>query len=38
MDARKLRLYRFLLKLNRVTLDGIPEPYKSQLAEMENGV
>ncbi len=31
MDERKLRLYRFLLRLERIALEEIPEPYKSEL-------
>jgi len=31
MDERKLRLYRFLLDMGRVTLVDIPEPYYSEL-------
>ena len=29
MDKRKLRLYKFLLKMGRITIDDVPEPYKS---------
>lgn len=32
MDERKLRIYGFLLKLERLTVDEIPEPYKTELA------
>jgi len=31
MDERKLRLYRFLLKMGRITIDEVPEPYKSEI-------
>lgn len=34
LDERKLRLYRFLLEMNRVTLDDIPDPYKLAIATM----
>jgi hypothetical protein len=33
MDERKLRLYRFLLKMGRVTLKDIPEEYRDALEE-----
>ena len=33
MDARKLRLYRFLLTMGRIELESVPEPYKSELEE-----
>jgi hypothetical protein len=32
MDERKLRLYKLLLDNNRITLDEIPEPYKTALS------
>lgn len=32
MDERVLRIYGFLLKLGRITLDEIPEPYKTALS------
>lgn len=32
MDERKLRLYKFLLDMGRITLDEIPEPYYSELS------
>lgn len=28
MDERRLRLYRFLLKMGRIIIDDVPEPYK----------
>ena len=31
MDERKLRLYKFLLDMNRVTLEDIPEPYRTEI-------
>ena len=31
MDERKLRLYRFLLKMGRIKIYEVPEPYKSEL-------
>lgn len=33
MDERVLRLYSFLLRMDRTTLDEIPEPYRSELEE-----
>lgn len=33
MDERKLRLYKFLLSLNRITLEEIPEPYRAEIEE-----
>ena len=33
MDDRKLRLYRFLLKMGRITLEDIPEQYRDELSE-----
>jgi len=32
MDERKLRIYGFLLKLGRITIEDIPEPYKTELS------
>lgn len=32
MDERQLRLWKFLLDMNRVTLEDIPEPYKTELS------
>ena len=29
LDEKKLRLYRFLLNMGRITIDDVPEPYKS---------
>lgn len=31
MDERKLRLYSFLLKMERITVDEVPEPYKTEV-------
>ena len=31
MNERKLRLYKFLLDMGRITIDEIPEPYKTEL-------
>ncbi len=31
MDERLLRIYSFLLRFGRVTLEDIPEPYRSAL-------
>lgn len=33
MDDRKLRLYKFLLSMNRITLEQIPEPYNSAISQ-----
>lgn len=33
MDERKLRLYKFLLEIGRITLTDIPDPYKSAITE-----
>ncbi len=33
VDQRRLRLYRFLLTMGRVTLEEVPEPYFSELEE-----
>ena len=27
----KARLYRFLIEMNRITLEDVPEPYKSEI-------
>ena len=32
MDERKLRLYKFLLDMGRITLNVVPEPYHSELS------
>lgn len=32
IDERVLRLWKFLLNMDRVTLDEIPEPYKTELS------
>lgn len=34
MDERKLRIYAFLLKLERITLEEIPEPYKTGVGSL----
>jgi hypothetical protein len=31
----KARLYKFLLDLGRITLDEVPEPYRSELEGAE---
>ena len=31
IDERKLRLYKFLLDMGRITIDDVPEPYKSEI-------
>jgi hypothetical protein len=33
MDERKLRLYRFLLKMGRIKLEDIPEEYRDEISE-----
>ena len=33
MDERKLRLYKFLLKMGRIKLENIPEEYREALEE-----
>jgi len=33
MDERKLRLYKFLLQMNRIKLEDIPEEYRDELSE-----
>lgn len=37
MDERKLRLYRFLLEMERMTIDEIPEPYKGVIEDGNDG-
>jgi hypothetical protein len=32
MDERKLRLYRFLLRMGRIKLEDIPEEYREVVA------
>ena len=32
MDEKRLRIYAFLLRLGRLTLEEIPEPYRTELA------
>ena len=36
MDERKLRLYKFLLKMGRIKLEDIPEEYREALEEQSN--
>lgn len=31
-DERKVRLYRFLLEMNRITLNEVPDPYKTAIS------
>lgn len=31
MSQAKLRLYKFLLRLGRILIDAVPEPYKSEI-------
>lgn len=31
MDERKPRLYRFLLEMSRITIEQVPEPYKTEM-------
>ncbi len=32
INQRRLRLYKFLLDMDRISLDDVPEPYKSELS------
>lgn len=32
MMSLKARLYKFLLDMERITLEDVPEPYKSELS------
>lgn len=32
VDERELRLYAFLIKMKRITLEDVPEPYRTALA------
>lgn len=31
MDERKLRLYMFLVEMNRISIEQVPEPYKTEM-------
>ncbi len=31
MDERKLRGYKFLLEMDRITVEDMPEPYRSEM-------
>ena len=31
----KARLYKFLLDMGRITIEGVPEPYKSEILNAE---
>jgi hypothetical protein len=33
MDERKLRLYRFLLRMGRIKLEDVPEEYREAVEE-----
>ena len=33
MDERKLRGYKFLIEMERITVEDVPEPYKSAILE-----
>ena len=35
LDQRKVRLYRFLLQIERITLEQVPEPYRMEIAPEE---
>ena len=37
MDDRKLRLYQFLLDMGRITINDVPESYKSELQDEAHG-
>ena len=30
--STKARLYKFLIDMSRITIDDVPEPYKSELS------
>ena len=30
--STKARLYKFLIDMDRITIDDVPEPYKSELS------
>lgn len=32
MDERYLRLWEFILDMNRITIDQVPEPYKTEIS------
>lgn len=36
MDERKLRGYLFLLDMGRITIDDVPEPYRSVIIGESN--
>jgi hypothetical protein len=31
IDERKLRVYRYLVEIGRMTIDEVPEPYKGAI-------
>lgn len=33
MDERLLRIYRFLVQMERLTIEDIPEPYRTAMQE-----
>ena len=33
----KARLYKFLLDMGRITIEGVPEPYREEVGEMLAG-
>lgn len=33
MDDRKLKLYKYLIRAGKLTIEDIPEPYKSEIQE-----
>lgn len=37
IDERKLRLYKFLLGMKRITVDEIPKPYKGVIEDGNDG-
>lgn len=35
VDERRLRLYEFLLEMERITIDEVPDPYKTAIQEAD---
>lgn len=38
LDPRKIRLYEFMLKNDRITLEQIPEPYRSYFVDLQQNL
>ena len=36
MDERRLRLYEFLLEMERITIDEVPDLYKTAIQEADD--